>query len=115
MFPTQDTAVTPGKMERRKRGGWDFFPLLRSAEDVEGNGHRMFADATPIERILAGARSERLGKRDPVLSTIAILYQRPNLTVRLPSEGHDHAAISEAANGFLETINRYIMDRREDK
>jgi hypothetical protein len=91
-------------VERGELRRWSFCLWLGSAEDVERNGHPVFADPTPIEAVFARTRCECFGQRDPILRPIAILHKGANLAFRLASEGDCEAAISKAADGTLEAV-----------
>jgi hypothetical protein len=115
MFSTQEESIPPHQVERRELRRSDGFPCLGSAKDVERHTYRMLADAPPIERVSTRTGNKGWCQGDPILRPSAILHQCPDFAFRLASEGDGEAAISEAADGFLETIRGHLLDRMQDE
>ena len=74
---------------------------LRCPQDGQRHDSDMLTPYPAIKSISARAKSAGLSERDTILFVLAILHERANFSLRLPGQGHSHAAFGQGVDGAL--------------
>src|SRR5262245_56894227 len=86
---------------------------LRIAQHKECQRHGVLTNHATIERISTRTNDKRWCKGKAIFAVSAILLHRTNRGRCLSGERNSHTAFNKGINGFLETIDRNLLEHAE--